>query len=67
VSGKITITGILPLDEISVYDLKGRMVVLSKQMQGNVYELDLTNQIKGTYIVKVSRGAFSKEERVVLN
>jgi len=67
VSGKISITGILPLDEISVYDLKGRMVVPSKQMQGNVYELDLTNQIKGTYIVKVSRGAFSKEERVVLN
>jgi hypothetical protein len=66
-NGKLVIVGILPNDKISVYDLKGAVVISPKQAQGNTIELDLSNQTKATYIIKVTRGELSKEERVVLN
>lgn len=66
VNGKVTISGVLSLDFITVFDLKGGEVFTEKVSSEGLIELDLSNQTPGTYLVKVTRGFVSKEERIVI-
>lgn len=51
---------------IEVFDAMGRVVLKEKNIQNNVYSFNSQSMTKGIYYVKVSSGAHSKVEKVVL-
>ena len=65
--GKITMNGLQSKDVVNIYDINGTLVFSAIANTEDVFSMDLSTVANGTYIVKVSRGFCSKEERIVIN
>ena len=65
--GKISMSGLQTNDAVNVYDLNGVLVFSATAASNDMFAMDLSTVVNGIYIVKVSRGFSSKEERIVIN
>lgn len=52
--------------EIEVYNYLGKRIVKSKQTNDNVYQIDLSNQSKGIYLIKINTSGKQVIKKVVL-
>ena len=59
--------GLQSNDAVNVFDLNGALVFSATASTDEVFAMDLSTVANGTYIIKVSRGFSSKEERIVIN